>query len=470
MNTPSKFLQENILCLLVYDDINSKIIASIVDYNLFEGDYAAIAKRTINYVKEFDIAPKDHLSDLFEDILTGENETKKLLYTKIFVRIRDSYEGINSEYVMNKLMTWMRYQGLKNTIIDCAELITQSNDVDVTSEVENKLSAGLKKQFDIFDIGTVFGSNKSLGFLEKQAEPFKTGIPEFDENGIGPARGELFVNIGLNKSGKSFWLLNLARYALYQRLKVCYVTLELSEEKIAQRLYQNLFVIPKRTAETFNTKIDKDSLGRVSGFNKKEFKTKTYLNDPHIEEFLKDKLAYWAPRFKDLIIKQFPDGTLTINMLKAYLDGLENNHNFVPDLLIIDYADKMKLNVNNYRFEVSQTYVNLRGLGVERNFAVVTASQSNRAGKNAAVIDESNVAEAWDKIAIADNVITYTQTQEEKKLKLARLFVSNSRNDRDGLTVMISQNYDVGQFYTSSALMTNSDQYFGLVKDACRDP
>jgi replicative DNA helicase len=285
-----------------------------------------------------------------------------------------------------------------------------------------------------------------------------------------PARGELFVNIGLNKSGKSFWLLNLAKYGLLQRLKVLYVTLELAEDKISQRLYQNLFVIPKRVSDTFVTKIDTDSLGRITGFTKKEFKSKTNLSDNNIEQFLKDKIDDWGPKFKNLIIKQFPDGSLTMSMLKAYLDGLENSHNFIPDLLIIDYADKMKLNVNNYRFEVSQTYVQLRGLGVERNMAVVTASQSNRAGKNAEVIDESNVAESWDKIAIADNVITYTQTKEEKKLKLARLFVSNARNDKDGLTVLISQNYDVGQFYVTSAMMTHEESYFGIMKSAANGP
>jgi DNA-directed RNA polymerase subunit F len=188
MKNPSKFLQENILTLLVFDDTNAKIISSITEHALFEGEYSAIAKRAMEYVKEFECAPKDHISDLFEDVLTGENETKKALYTKILVRIRDAYAGINSEYVMSKLMTWVRYQSLKTTITECAEIIVESDDVDVTEQVETLLTSGLKKQLDVFDVGTIFGSNKSLAFLNGQTEPFKTGIPEFDKNGIGPCQ------------------------------------------------------------------------------------------------------------------------------------------------------------------------------------------------------------------------------------------------------------------------------------------
>jgi hypothetical protein len=463
-NQPSKFLQENIITLLAYDDINAKLISSLVTPESFDGDYVNISKRLIEYINEFGSAPKDHIADLFEPILEGENKVLSKLYEKIILRISESYESINSEYVIKSLTSWLRYQELKKTILECAYVFQGDKQYekpeDTVADVEVLLQEGMKKQFDVFDPGVFFGEEKSLKFLNDPTEAFITGIKELDNIGIGPARGELFVNIGIAGSGKSFFLLNLAKHAIMQRLKCCYVTLELSEEKVSQRFYQSFFGISKRDSNQIITNIDVDELGRIVGFKRKEVSPRGALSDPKIKDWLKDKLLDWGDLFRShLIIKQFPDGTLTINQLKAYLDNLETHYNFIPDILIVDYADKMKLNKDELRHQLSKIYVDLRGIGVERNMAVATASQANRAGKSSKKIDSDNVAEAWDKIAIADNVITYTQTNSEKQLGLARLYCSKVRSEADGMTVLISQNYGLGQFCLKSALMKNQNRY-----------
>ena len=72
---------------------------------------------------------------------------------------------------------------------------------------------------------------------------------------------------------------------------------------------------------------------------------------------------------------------------------------------------------------------------------------------NAKVVKDDMVAEDVSKIATADNVITYSQTEQERKLGLARLWVSNARNDEDKFMILISQCYAAGQFCLNSTLM-----------------
>ncbi len=154
-----------------------------------------------------------------------------------------------------------------------------------------------------------------------------------------------------------------------------------------------------------------------------------------------------------MVVKQFPTGSLTISGLQAYLDLLESTCDFVPDLLLVDYADLMYVDERDYRIGIGQLYKHLRGIAVERDFAIATASQANRGGVGAVHITERNVAEDFSKIATADTIITFNQTVEEKRLGLARLHVANSRDDGDNITVLITQNYTRGQFVIQSALM-----------------
>jgi replicative DNA helicase len=159
---------------------------------------------------------------------------------------------------------------------------------------------------------------------------------------------------------------------------------------------------------------------------------------------------------KNLVIKEFPTGSLTVNGLKAYLDMLENS-GFVPDLLIVDYVDLMKLpSDDNYRIALGQIFKDTRGIAVESNMAVVTVSQSNRDGAKGKKVTGANVAEDWSKIGTADTIITYSQTDEERNMNLARIYVANARNDQDKITILISQNYAMNQFCKDSYLMDDA--------------
>lgn len=262
------------------------------------------------------------------------------------------------------------------------------------------------------------------------------------------------------------FLIHCGKRALMQRLKVLYVTLELADQMILTRCVQSLFSIPKRSDVINLSKVRRSrSTGKATALRTVQHKPKIYLqDDAGVRKFLAQELS--SSRFgnrigNNLIIKEFPTGSLTVSGLKRYLDILESTEKFIPDVLLIDYADLMKPSTRNgeLRTQLGDLYVDLRGLAVERNICLVSASQSNAKGVQSNLIDTVHAAEAFSKIGIVDVVLTLSKTKAESELNLARLFVAASRADKDKYIALITQNYDTCQFCLSSALMPSMGIY-----------
>ncbi len=153
-------------------------------------------------------------------------------------------------------------------------------------------------------------------------------------------------------------------------------------------------------------------------------------------------------------------------LLEAYLEGLERHDKFVPDMIIVDYADLFHIDASRKREETGIIYQDLRGIAVDRGCAMVTATQSNRAAEDVRLVDLKHLAEDYSKAAISDNIITYNQTPEEHALGVARLFCAKGRNDEAFMQVLIAQAYGLGQFCLSNVRMYDDNQYWGAVDEA----
>ncbi len=453
-------LQENFVVLLSYSDQHCTTIRNLIEPEFWGGPYREIARRIYEYVDRFKKAPKDHIADLMADKLDAKNQREASLYEDILLSIRDQHETINSEYVMSQLESFIKRQSLRTIAIDLAKALQRDTD-DSLEEAEALINASRHQAASVFDPGLRLSNlDRVLDFLDQDTQCFPTGIPELDKRGFGPNRKELWLYIAAAKRGKTWMLIQLAKMAVIHRLKVCHISLEMSEDRSAQRYMQAFFALSKRNEKNIVTTFERDQLGRLSGFGEKEIKPRLHMQDPHIRKKLEKRIVKFGSRLLDnILVKQFPTGSLTVRQLEGYLDGLESNERFTPDLLIVDYPDLMKLDKNNYRLAIDEVYKELRGLGVTRNMAVAVVSQSHRSAANAKHVDGSNVAEAYSKVAHADIVITYNQTTAEKSLNLARLYVANGRNDEDKITIVISQNYAMGTFVVDSVLMSGSNYW-----------
>lgn len=462
-NEIAESLQENLLVVLSFDKGNSILIRNAVDPGLFTGFYREIASRIYTYIDRYKVPPESHIADILEDKINSENTREADIYGGLIESIYDMKEEINTEYIMNQLEGFVRRQSLRSITVEAAKCLLKDTDESL-EEAESLFLKARERSLKLFNPGLRLTDSRALNFLNNPTQAFPTGIPELDKRGFGPTRKELYLYLAKYKSGKSWWLTHLGKIALMSRLKVVHISLEMSEERCAQRYFQTFFAIAKRAGRYEHLKFNTDKKGVMQSFEEVSVKPKITLDNPDAELLLQEKIALFANRaLSRIVIKEFPTGRLTIRQLEAYLDNLESTEKFIPDLVIIDYPDLMQMDTSILRLSIDEVYKQVRGMGVERNMAMAIVSQTNQTSERVKTIGGSGAAEHYGKVFHADCAISHNQTEKEHALGLARLHVAAGRNDEDKFSILISQDYNIGQFVIDSALMDKS--YWKEIED-----
>ena len=458
--------QENLLTLLCFDDKHCRIARASITPQMFESSvFREIAGHAIDFIDKYGTAIKEHLPDHLEHILTGEDARKARTYNLLLNSLFENRDSINPEFIIGQLHKFVRQQNLKSGVIEAVEHLEAGN-IDAA---EMAIDKARKAQAVAFEAGfNLSDPNAVVGLLDQLEEPgFDLGIKELDEMGVIPRRKELLLFIAPRGRGKSWFCTHTAKMGIVQRWSTVVVTLEMSEKRYAARFLQSFFSIAKRAAEVKVAEFVLDKSGGLMDIVHRTIERLSFKDDD-ITEVLTRKVRREFRKRKPLVVKQFPTGSLTIEMLEAYLENLEQHSGFSPDCLIVDYPDLMKHDAKNKRIELGQLLERLRGIAVSRNCAVVAVSQGNRESEKAITVTGDMAAEDISKLATADVCITYSQTRSEKKLGLARLLVEKSRNDRDKFSVLITQAYEIGQFCLDS-MMLHEDYWELELADEPRD-
>lgn len=456
-------VQEALITLSCYDDHHDGggLVFAFVNPKQFDPYYREIAQEVAKYRDQYKKAPGDHTYDILEALKENRPDDAEV-YDKIFGSMYATKDGLNRAYVLAKAQAFQRNQRLKIGLTRAVDLLQHPTEASV-SEAESVLLESLKGTTDLFRVGTEFTDvSEALKFFDEVEPALPTGIPQLDRYNLGPAPGTLHLFMALPNRGKTWYLVNLAKHAMMQGKTVVHLTLEMSEPKIAQRYVQALFSVSKRQTAVNTTRFQTDELGRFTEFDVEKVTPPLSFNTLGIRRTLSKKIRQRKGRGR-LIIRQFPSGQLTVKETGHYLDCLEAR-GVLPDLVIVDYADLMSVSSDNLRVDLGRLYVGLRGLAVERNVAIATATQANRSAETARLLTRQHLAEDFSKVATVDTMITYSQTQDERELGLARLYVDKARDDVNQFTTLISQCYELGQFCLDSAGMVS--KYWSQVEDA----
>lgn len=455
-------LQENILTLLCFDDEACPIIIAAIETSLFESAvYRHVAETAIAYFRKYKEAAAEHLPDLLEDKLASGKRAEARMYEETLNDIYSTKDDLNRKYVLDQLQAFVRQQSIRLSIIKAADEL-QQGDLD---RAERTITEGVKRRIQVFDKGLSIGEAiDSHTLYEPQLDLIRTGIEPLDRDGICPAPGELYTVLAAPNRGKTWWLQSIGKFAALQRKRVLHITLEMSEEKVARRYVQSFFSMTRRPERFQVPLIEKDKSGRFTGLRFKKQSKRPSLIDPKSRKRLQTRSKTFGQKFQRVMVKQFPTSQLHTDGLYAYLEMLELEEGFVPELVIVDYADLMKIDSQNVRVDTGRVYKDLRGLAVDHNFAVVTASQSNRPGEDSRILTMKNFAEDYSKAAISDNIVSYNQTKEEKELNLARLFVVKARDESSGQEILVTQSYSSGQFALDAVRLLGSGDYWREVE------
>ena len=417
----------------------------------------------MGFFDEFKKAPGEHIADLCEDKLNGKDKSLGKLYSSTLENLYEIKDSINGSFIKSKLDEFVRAQNLKVGLVSAARAAQE----DRLDDAENIIRKTLDKKILLFDPGFVLSDPKGVSKVLKtsQNDLVKLKINEFDRREICPARGELFLIMGLVNTGKSFFLNHVGVSALTQKKRVLHITLEMSWKKVMRRYFQNIFGISKHEEPQVIPIFEKDDEGNCHAITFRETVPKLTFSTPRISSIISEKLEKIKKSNKKLIVKQFPTRQLTIPQLRAFIDNLIEYYNFIPDVILIDYPDLMKIDVNNKRVHTGVVLEEIRGLGVEYNAAIVAPTQSNREGYKTRWLSGQNTAEDHSKYATADIVVTMNQTDEENERKILRLFAPKVRDDTKGCKLIISQNYSKGKFHLDSfAIRKSTEDIYNMFK------
>ena len=252
------------------------------------------------------------------------------------------------------------------------------------------------------------------------------------------------LNIALAGTGvgKSLFMCHVAASCLSQNYNVLYITLEMAEEKIAERVDANLLNISIDDLQ----KIPKDL------YDKKINKLK---------QTIKGKL----------IVKEYPTASANANHFRALLNELNLKRSFVPNIILIDYINictssriKQGANVNSYTY-IKSIAEELRGLAVENAIPILSATQTTRSGFTNTDIGLEDTSESFGLPATADFMfaIISTEQMEElnqimiKQLKNRYSDPTSNRKFVIGIDRSKMKLYDVEQFAQNELVDTGQD-------------
>jgi len=446
-------LQGALLGLLCDSTKRGVEVAIQVNPELYDvGPHREIAKAAIAYRLKYSRAPRKQLPIMVENLpLADEQKEVARLLAARFDRI---LKGMNRDYIVEQARTFAIRQTFKKAALSAA---IEANKLQGDNELVRKmLYDAIMYSPENVDKGMSLADERSLAFLDESELVWPLGIKPLDDIGFGLSRGTSTLYLGPKNSGKSWACVHVGRQMLKRGLKVLHVTLEMSDVQVAKRYHQAFNAMSRNYNLFLLIKFDKaDKHGVVGGFDSKLSKPRLAQTDPRVQAKLRKKIALFEREFKSLRIKRFPPGQLSVAMLTHYLDQLGSIDDFHPDVVIVDYPDLMEIDKNNYRLDIGRVYIGLRGLAVERNFALFTPSQVNRIGMNASLVTSTHSSEDMHKVNTADNVLTYSQTKTEKGCGLARLYANHARDTEAGLELIISQAYTIGQYVIDAYKMTD---------------
>lgn len=441
-------LEDAILAILCFSEAAPKISLKLPSHYIFTNpSNQEIAKACLDYLSRFGVAPKQAIDLLLENQINQAGRGK--LISQQLEILSKKVDGLDIEFVVDELDRFVEKQQLQKNLQNAIELL----DAD---DLDGAKAAAYKQNVQQRVNGTpgiwIADPRQALSFMRKheEGEFFSTGIQVLDRRRITLERKTLSFLIAAKGEGKSWWLVNIGKAALQHHHKILHITLEMSEEKTCRRYVQSLFALTKdETRKIVVPLFEKDLATGAVSINRVEIERESIFAK---KKEVENKLAMMS--HSQLMIKEFPTGTLTTDHLYLFLDQLKRERNFVPDEVLIDYADLMKIDRKDIRVDTGRQYIELRGLATSENKSLVTATQGNRESAHSKLVRNTNVAEDWSKIATADLVVTLTRTPAERVMGLARIFVENCREVEDKFTILISQDYHIGQFCIDSTVMT----------------
>ena len=383
--------------------MNNKKQKLLIEYLISSADTFAICQAIVKS-EYFDPELRgtvQFIKDYYEEYNTTPNPTQIEAETGIEVDTQPVAPD-QLQYTTDEIETFCRRRALEKAVLNSPKLIEEGNFGLLESTIKDAIMVSLNRDLGLRYFDDV---EARLQRMMEETPVISTGWKEVDELLFGGiSRKELLLVSANSGGGKSITLANLGFNQAALGYNVLYISLELSEDVVAQR---------------FDT--------MYTGISRRDWKAHTSEIITRIESEKDNNGAM------DII--QMRSGT-NANQIRSFLKEYYLHYDIMPDVLILDYLDKMhpneKVDMGDVWTKDKLVAEQLRDIGVEYNLAVATASQLNREAVKASHHDHSHIAGGISKINESDVYWSITMTESMKAQGQCAFTFQKTRNS-DGV-------------------------------------
>lgn len=387
---------------------------------LSESPERKVFQEVQEYILKYNQLPSPNAIKLGLQEKTNLTESEYKACGEILEEISTGEADSNSTaWLIDTTEKFCQEKAIYNAIMESIQILEGKDTDRGKGTIPNLLSDALGVSFDPHIGHDYIDSwNNRFDFYHHIEKRIPFDLTYFNKitNG-GLPRKTLTVILAGTGVGKSLAMCHFAAAALTMHYNVLYITLEMSEERIAERIDANLM----------NVTMDDLRMLSKDMYEKRMNKLK---------EKIKGKL----------IIKEYPTATANPSHFRALINDLKLKRNFVPDIIFVDYLNictsariKPGANINSYTY-IKAIAEELRGLAVENNVPIVSATQTTRGGYSNSDPGLEDTSESFGLPAIADYMVALIVTED--LLKLNQIMVKQLKNRYGDVT--LNKRFTVG--------------------------
>ena len=376
-----------------------------------------------DYFKKYKVLPTKAI--IAQEIKNDLKDNKSLPYYLGEVNVLYEYfqPGLeHREYLQDKIAYFAKMQSFKAAFNSGLKLMEKNPESEETwarihEEMRKAMMTDRNFEIGVNYLKTIKERYERMAEQETGEERFILGLPSIDREikGGGYPRGSVVSIVADSGVGKSVMLACITATNLLRGKKGVYISLEISEDEVAERLDAILAGLPVQTLLSNKEQIW-EKLENLKGVNYEDEMT--------------------------LVIKQFPAKSADVNTLRAYINQLKF-HNFTPDFVIVDYIGEMKHHPDMKTYESRELLASeLHALGVEEKVFIATAMQPNRGSKDAQQnthkhIGQEHLADAYGSMRPLTGCIMLMQNDSENRLGIGRGWVEKQRSGKSKYMVYL---------------------------------
>lgn len=380
--------------LMNNDEYARKTIPFIKSDYFHDKSEQIVFKSILKYVDQYNGLPTKEALNISIGELTDLNQQQFADVNKLVDSL--SYdEKTDMDWLVDKTEKFCQDKAVYNAVRESILILDGNHKTADKGSIPELLSTALGVSFDSA-IGHDFIENydERFEFYHKKEDkiPFDIDLMNKITKG-GVSRKALIIALAGTGVGKSLFMCHCAASNLMDGLNVLYITLEMAEERIAERIDANLLDVSLDDLRTLPKDVYVKKIERMKG------KTTGKL-----------------------IIKEYPTASAGSAHFRHLLNDLRLKRNFKPDIIYIDYLNicmssrlRHGANVNSYTM-IKSIAEELRGLAVEFNVPVVSATQTTRSGFGNSDMDLTDTSESFGLPATADFMFGLISTEELEQL------------------------------------------------------